>query len=120
VAQGLAYAVFPGRPDTVKRFVPGIQGTMVDPARSAMLVDSVFRYGALFSVDSLDLEPAARQIATSLSIPLLELGNAAAVRRDRPRALAYFRRAYRLNPSPPLADVLNRLQTQGVDSLFRP
>jgi len=25
-----------------------------------------------------------------------------------------------LNPSPPLADVLNRLQTQGVDSLFRP
>jgi len=120
VAQGLAYTVFPGRPDTVKRFVPGIQGTMVDPARSAMLVDSVFRYGALFSVDSLDLEPAARQIATSLSIPLLELGNAAAVRRDQPRALAYFHRAYRLNPSPPLADVLNRLQTQGVDSLFRP
>jgi hypothetical protein len=120
VAQGLAYSVFPGRPDTVKRFVPGIQGTIVDPVRSAMLVDSVFRYGALFSVDSLDLEPAARQIATSLSIPLLELGNAAAQRRDRAGATSYFRRAYHLNPSPPLADVLNRLQTQGIDSLFRP
>ena len=120
VAQGLAYSVFPGRPDTVKRFVPGIQGTIVDPVRSAMLVDSVFRYGALFSVDSLDLEPAARQIATSLSIPLLELGNAAAQRRDRASATFYFRRAYHLNPSPPLADVLNRLQTQGIDSLFRP
>jgi len=120
VAQGLAYTVFPGRPDTVKRFVPGIQGTMVDPARSAMLVDSVFRYGALFSVDSLDLEPAARQVTTSLSIPLLELGNAAAQRRDRSGATFYFRRAYHLNPSPPLADVLNRLQTQGADSLFRP
>jgi len=120
VAQGLAYTVFPGRPDTVKRFMPGIQGTMIDPARSTMLVDSVFRYGALFSVESLDLEPAAQQVATSLSIPLLELGNAAAQRRDQARASMYFRRAYHLNPSPPLADVINRLQTKGVDSLFRP
>jgi hypothetical protein len=120
VAQGLAYTVFPGRPDTVKRFVPGIQGTMVDPARGAMLVDSVFRYGALFRVDSLDLEPPSQQIATSLSIPLLELGNAAAQRRDRAGATRYFRRAYHLNPSAPLANVINRLQTQGVDSLFRP
>ncbi len=120
VAQGLAYAVFPGRPDTVKRFVAGIQGTMVDPARSALLADSVFRYGGLFAADSLDLEPAARQIATSLSIPFLELGNAAARRRDQPRALAYLRRAYHLNPSRPLADVIHRVETEGVQSLFRP
>jgi hypothetical protein len=120
VAQGLAYAVFPGRPDTVKRFVAGIQGTMVDPARSALLADSVFRYGGLFAADSLDLEPAARQIAISLSIPFLELGNAAALRRDQPRALAYLRRAYHLNPSRPLADVIHRVETEGVQSLFRP
>ena len=120
VAQGLAYTVFAGRPDTVKRFVAGIQGTMVDPARSALLADSVFRYGALFAADSLDLEPAARQVATSLSIPFLELGNAAALRRDQPRALAYLRRAYHLNPSRPLADVIHRVETQGVQSLFRP
>ncbi len=120
VAQGLAYAVFPGRPDTVKRFVPGIQGTMVDPVRSALLADSVFRYGGLFAADRLDLEPAARQIATSLSIPFLELGNVAALRRDQPRALAYLRRAYHLNPSRPLADVIRRVETEGVQSLFRP
>ncbi len=120
VAQGLAYSVFPGRPDTVKRFVPGIQGTMVDPVRSALLADSVFRYGGLFAADPLDLEPAARQIAISLSIPFLELGNVAAQRRDQPRALAYLRRAYHLNPSRPLADVIRRVETEGVQSLFRP
>jgi hypothetical protein len=119
VMQGLAYAVFPGRADTVKRFVPGIQGTVVDPERSALLVDSVFRYGGLFTADSLDLDPASRQVATSLSIPLLELGNAAALRRDRDRALAYLRRAYHLNPSAALADVMRRVETEGVQSLFR-
>ncbi len=119
VAQGLAYAVFPGRADTVKRFVPGIQGTMVDAARTALLADSVFRYGDLFAADSLDLEPASRQVATSLSIPLLELGNAAALRNEQAPALAYLRRAYHLNPSPPLADIIRRAETEGVQSLFR-
>jgi hypothetical protein len=120
VAQGLAYSVLPGRPDTVKRFVPGIQGTMLDTARTRLLVDSVFRYGALFAADTLDLEPAARQVASSLSIPFLELGNAAAQRRDQPRALAYLRRAYHLNPTPALADVIRQVETKGVESLFRP
>jgi len=120
VLQGLAYTVFPGRPDTLKRLVPGIQGTMVDPARTALLADSVFRYGGLFAADVLDLDPAARQIATSLSIPFLELGNAAAVRRDQPRALAYLRRAHHLNPNAALADIIRRVETEGVESLFRP
>jgi hypothetical protein len=71
-------------------------------------------------VDSLDLDPAARQVTTSLSIPLLELGNAAAIRRDQPRALAYLRRAYHLNPSQPLADVIHKVETEGVQSLFHP
>ena len=120
VMQGLAYVVFPGRADTVRRFVPGIQGTMVDPARTALLVDSVFRYGGLFAADTLDLDPAARQVTTSLSIPYLELGSAAAARGDQARALVYLRRAYHLNPSPPLADIVRRAETEGVRSLFRP
>jgi hypothetical protein len=119
VMQGLAYAVFPGRADTVPRFVPGIQGTMVDPARTALLTDSVFRYGGLFAAESLDLDPAARQVTTSLSIPLVELGNAAAVRGDQAGTLGYLRRAYHLNPSPPLADIIRRVETEGVQSLFR-
>jgi hypothetical protein len=120
VLQGLAYAVFPGRPDTVKRFVPGIQGTMVDPVRTALLVDSVFQYGGLFAADTLDLDPAARQVTTAFSMAYLELGNAAAQRGDQPRALAYLRRAYHLNPSPPLAAILHRIETEGVQGLFRP
>jgi hypothetical protein len=92
---------------------------MVDPARTALLTDSVFRYGGLFAAESLDLDPAARQVTTSLSIPLVELGNAAAVRGDQAGTLGYLRRAYHLNPSPPLADIIRRVETEGVQSLFR-
>jgi hypothetical protein len=120
VMQGLAYTVFAGRPDTVKRFVLGIQGTMVDPARTALLADSVFRYGDLFQADVLRLDQPSRQVTTSLSIPFLELGNAAAMQRDQRRSLAYLRRAYQLNPSPALADLVRRAETEGVQSLFSP
>lgn len=108
VFQGLAFKVVP-RADTVKRWTRGIQGIMVDTARTALLADSVFRYGKLLNGDTLDLEPAAQQVATSFSMPFLELGNAAAVRGDMRRALAYFRRGYQLNPSAPLAEVIARL-----------
>jgi hypothetical protein len=119
VMQGLAFALYPGRADTVRRFVPGIQGTVVDPERTALLVDSVFRYGGLFSADSLALDPAAQQVATSFSVAYLELGNVAARRGDRSRALASFRAAYHLNPSAPLADLVRRIETEGVEGLFR-
>jgi hypothetical protein len=120
VAQGLAYSVFPGRPDADKRFVAGIQGTMLDTTRTRLLVDSVFQYGGLLAADSLDLDPAARAVANSMAIPLLELGNAAAQRRDQARALVYLRRAYHLSPTPALAAVLQQIESQGVQSLFRP
>ena len=119
VLQGLAFKVTP-RADTVKRWVRGIQGTMVDSARTARLADSVFVYGKLFAVDTLDLEPAAQQVATSFAVPFLELGNAAVARGDQRQALAYLRRAYHLNPSGPLRDILRRIETEGVRSLFRP
>ena len=118
VLQGLAWKVA-ARPDTVKRFVPGIQGPMVDSARSRVLADSVFQFGELFTVDSLDLDPAAQQVATSFSVVFIELGNAAAVRNDQAGALAALRRANHLNPSPALADIIRRIETEGVQSLFR-
>ena len=118
VFQGLAFKVVP-RADTVRRFVRGIQGTMVDSARTRVLVDSVFTFGRMFGPDSLELEPAADQVALSFSVPFIELGNLAATRGDQRQALAYLRRAYHLNPSKALADVLTRAETQGVQSLFR-
>jgi hypothetical protein len=120
VLEGLAYRVFPGRPDTVKSYVPGIQGTMVDPRRTALLVDSVFAFGRLLEADVERLDPAARQVATSFSIPFLELGNAAALRRDKAATLARFRRAEHLNPSPQLAEIIGRVEREGVERLFQP
>ena len=108
VFQGLAFKVVP-HADTVRRYVRGIQGTMVDSARTRMLVDSVFRWDRLFGRDSLELEPAAQQVAISFSVPFLELGNAAALRGNKPQALAYLGRAYHLNPSAALADYIRRL-----------
>jgi len=115
--QGLVFKVVP-HADTVHRFLRGVQGTMVDSTRTRVLVDSVFLFGKLFEQDSLELEPAAQQVATSFSAALLELGNAAVARRDQPRALYYLRRSYHLNPSKTLAAVLRRIETEGVQSLF--
>jgi hypothetical protein len=118
VLQGLVYKVV-ARPDTMKSWVRGVQGTMVDSARTAYLADSTFQFGKFFTTDSLDLEPAARQVATSFSVVFVELGNAAAVRSDQPQSLAYLRRAYHLNPNEALAQVIRRIETEGVESLFR-
>ena len=115
--QGLVFKIVP-RADTVHRFLRGVQGTMVDSTRTRVLVDSVFLFGKLSEPDSLELEPAAQQVATSFSAALLELGNAAVARGDQPRALYYLRRSYHLNPTKTLAAVLRRIETEGVQSLF--
>ena len=117
VFQGLVFKIVP-RADTTRRFLRGVQGTMVDSTRTRMFVDSVFRWGKLFEADSLDLEPAAQQVATSFSVPFLELGNAAVLRGDQRQALDYLRRSYHLNPSQALAGVIRRIETEGVQSLF--
>jgi hypothetical protein len=98
----------------------GVQSTKVDTARARLLADSVFQYGKLFSVDSLKLEPAARVVARSLAISLLELGKASALRGDQVRTLYYLRRAYHLNPNEGLADLVRRAETEGVRGLFQP
>ncbi|MGH7699810.1 MAG: protein O-mannosyl-transferase family, partial [Gemmatimonadales bacterium] len=76
VLRGLAAQVFPGRPDTMPGWVPGVQRLMVDVERTEYLATRVYRYAGLFDADTLRLEPAARTVATSLSIPFLELGQA--------------------------------------------
>jgi hypothetical protein len=117
VFRGLVFKVAP-RADTTRAWVHGIQGTMVDTAATRFLVDSVFRYGKFFAVDSLVLEPAAAQVASSFSIPFIETGNAAALRGDQRETLARLRRANHLNPSRALQEVIRRVQTEGVQSLF--
>ncbi|HEV2671032.1 MAG TPA: DUF2723 domain-containing protein [Gemmatimonadales bacterium] len=97
VLQGLVFKVVPGA-DTASHWMRGMQRTRVDTARTRLLVDSVFEYGKLFSVDPLQLEPAAELVARSFAIPYLELANAAQLRGDSARADAYRRRAYHLNP----------------------
>jgi len=118
VFQGLVFRVAP-RADTTRRFLRGVQGTMVDSTRTHLLVDSVFSWGKLFEPDTLVLEPAAQQVATSFSVPFLELGNAAVLRGDQRQALYYLRRSYHLSPNKALAGVIHRIESEGVQSLFR-
>ena len=118
VFHGLVFKVAP-QADTTRRFLRGVQGTMVDSTRTRLLVDSVFSWGKLFEPDTLVLEPAAQQVATSFSVPFLELGNAAVLRGDQRQALYYLRRSYHLSPSKALSAVIRRIETEGVQSLFR-
>ena len=92
---------------------------MVDSTRTHLLVDSVFAFGKLLEADTLVLEPAAQQVATSFSVPFLELGNAAVLRGDQRQALYYLRRSYHLSPGKALGDIIHRVETEGVQSLFR-
>jgi hypothetical protein len=118
VYRGLVFKVVPGA-DTMRAWINGIQNTMVDSATTRFLTDSVFEYGKFFTVDSLVLEPAAQQVSTSFSIPFIELANAGALRGDQRETSARLKRAYHLNPSEPLAELIHRVETQGVQSLFR-
>ncbi|HXO86492.1 MAG TPA: hypothetical protein VN803_13310, partial [Gemmatimonadales bacterium] len=118
VFRGLVFKVVP-HADTTRKWLNGVQGTMVDSATTRLLVDSVFAYGKFFAVDSLVLEPAAQQVARSFSIPYIELGNAAALRGDARETAARFRRAHHLNPTPALVELIRRVETEGVQSLFR-
>lgn len=119
VQQGLAFKLV-GRPDTGRGVAPGVQGIMVDRERTEYLVERVYRYGRLFEPDTLALEPAARQVATSLGVPFLELGQVYGLRRDQARALDYFRRAYRLAPSPQLQQLVAEIESRGVGHVFAP
>ncbi len=117
VQRGLVYEVFDGRPDTAG-FVRGLQDRWVDTARTRMLADSVFRYGGLESRGPARLEPAARQVATTLATPLLELAQARAVAGDVAGTLAYLRRAHQVAPSTALAGVIQRVEAEGLGGVL--
>jgi hypothetical protein len=118
VFRGLVFQVVP-RADTMRTWLNGVQGTMVDSATTRLLADSVFQFGKFLAVDSLVLEPAAQQVASSFSIPFIELGNAAALRGDQRETVARLRQAYHLNPNRALQEVIRRVEAEGVQSLFR-
>jgi len=117
VQRGLVYEVFNGRPDTVAGYPSGLQGIPVDTARTRLLADSVYRYAGLDRRPPAHLEPSARQIATTLGAPLLELAQSRAVAGDSSGTLRYLRRAYQLVPSDGLAAAIRQVERAGVAAL---
>jgi hypothetical protein len=83
-------------PDT-SRLRPGVMNVPLDVPRTDSLVWDVYRYGALFDVDSLKLDPTSRNIATNLSFPYYALGQAYAMDGDEERSLENFRKAIHLS-----------------------
>jgi hypothetical protein len=97
-------------PDT-SRLGPGVYSNVpVDIPRTDSLVWNVYRYAGLLEVDTLDLDPTNRNIATNLSFPFYSLGQAYLVRGDQERAMENFRRALHLSPAySSIAPVLSQL-----------
>src|SRR5574341_591560 len=112
VQRALVYEVFDGRPDTVPGFAAGLERVRVDTARTRALADEVFRYRGLFEADTLALDAAARQIASSLAAVYIELAQAQLGRGDWARALPYLRRANHLNPSRQLDEYVRRIEAE--------
>jgi hypothetical protein len=112
--EALVLRLHPGVPKDSSRLDQGLFSTLVDVPRTDSLIWHVYRYGRLFDVDSLDLDPTNQNIASNLSIPFLSLGNAWAIRGDRARSVENFRRAYHLSPSPQLKQVTESLAGETV------
>jgi len=100
-------------PDTT-RLAPGLLGVPLDVPRTQQLTWEVYRYARLLEADTLDLDPTNRNIATNLSIPPLSLGQAYQVLGRNDEAIKNLEMAYRLGPSPDLAQVIRTLK--GRDS----
>jgi len=118
VQRGLVYEVHDGRTDSVPGFVRGIQGLAVDTARTRMLADSVFRFRGLFEADTLVLDPAARQVATSQAAVYLEMAQAAMYRRDQAGVVAALKRANHLSPNSQVAELIRRVEAEGLGRVF--
>ncbi len=112
VQRGLVFEVMDRDPDSLPGLVRGLQGLWVDTARTRLLADRVYRYAGLDARGPARLEPAAHQIATTLSTPLIELAQARVAERDGEGALAYLRRAQRLAPAGAIAAAIGRIEAE--------
>ncbi|HEX9611333.1 MAG TPA: DUF2723 domain-containing protein [Gemmatimonadales bacterium] len=119
VLKGLVTEVMPRSPDSAGGLAPGIQGFLVDVERTEYLVNNVFRFARLFEVDSLVLDPSSQTVASSISVPFLELGQAYAARRDDAKAVEYFKKAYHLSPNAAVGGVIRQIESVGLESLLR-
>ncbi len=105
--EGLAFRVHTtGWPDS-SRLAPGLFGVPMDVPRTDSLTWQVFRYADLFSGDSLAVDPTSRNIIINLSYPFLGLAQAYELLGDRENSLKNFQRAFRLQPVPQLAQLID-------------
>ena len=108
--QGLAFKLMP---DTVRpgpRLLPGAWGAIVDVDRTRDLLHGTYRYARLFDVDSLRLDPTNQSPAANLYYVFLGLGGAYEGLGRRDSALASYRSAYHLVPTPQLRQYLQALE----------
>jgi hypothetical protein len=117
-SEGLVVKVNFTPPDSSALVAGSVLGIPVNVPRTDSLVNRVYRYARLFAVDSLDLDPTDRTIATDLSLPFLALGQAYELEGNRDKALEYLRKGYHLSPSPDLDAVLSALSRPPVTVPF--
>jgi hypothetical protein len=115
VSEGLMIRVHLAAPPDSSIMVAGsVLGIPVNVPRTDSLVHHVYRYGGLFDVDTLALDPTHRNIATNLGLPFLALGQGLEVFGHRDRAIAALRKGYHLAPNADLKAVLDALSSAPV------
>ncbi len=108
--EGLLFKVHTKEPPDDSKLGPGLFGVPMNVPRTDSLAWQVFRYADLFGVDSLKLEPTARNITTNLSYPFYSLGNAYELLGDPGRALENLRRGYHLQPIPEMLTLMRNIE----------
>jgi hypothetical protein len=115
VQQGLGFKLFADSVRASPRLVEGLWSTPLDVDRTRQLLWNAYRFGDLFVVDSLRLEPTTRDIAGNLSYPFLGLAEGYRSLGKADSALFNYRRAYQLAPSPQLQAFIRALEGAVAD-----
>jgi hypothetical protein len=118
--RGLGYWITV-QPESLPGTIRGVNGDVVDTLMTRRLADSVYRYAALLdaATDTRALDPAARQLASALARPWLELAQAAILRRDQAQTIAGLERAVKLMPNSQLLQFLGRIRAEGLEPFLR-
>jgi len=112
VQEALTLKVYANERPDLSRLGQGLFGA-VDIPRTDSLAWNIYRYAGLFDVDSLDLYPTERNIATNLTLPFLTLSRAYQLRGDLEAARRNLERAYHLTADPSYRAALQRLTAPG-------
>jgi hypothetical protein len=110
--QGLVFALQTSPPDSLAITIDRqrLAGALLDVPTTERLVWETYRYGALRTRPSGNLEVTSRSFASTLALPVTQLAYAYQLVGDEPQMVRNLELAFALSPNPALASALSQVR----------